>query len=218
MHDDAGPAMPHRVAPRAKRKSTGQTMYSTPRRLSCGCLPPRRRRSARDEATPLAASPGPCIPWRAFCWITVRHPGGPSYPANTTDITNIVPLFTATCRGLRANGRAYVDALMTAWVQLGLHDVQCLNSLFLTSSRHLALRHQDAALQGQREMFNGMAVRYKVMSVRAVSRAIAESGSRGVFQDEVFMKTLALVFDEVGRDGRDRGKANRRRRFSGTQP
>lgn len=127
-------------------------------------------------------------------------------------------MFMGTCRGLRSNGRVYADALMTAWVQMGLHDVECLNSLFLTASRHLAVRHQDPALQGRREMFTGMAVRYKVMSVRAVSRAIAESGSRGVFQDTVLMKTLALVFDEVSRDGRGRGRANRRRRSSGTQP
>jgi hypothetical protein len=81
---------------------------------------------------------------------------------------------------------------------MGLHDAQCLNSLFLTAARHLAVRHEDAALQGRREMFTGMAVRYKVMSVRAVSRAIAESGSGGGFQDVVFMETLGLAFDEVG--------------------
>ena len=118
-----------------------------------------------------------------------------------TDIAHIVPIFTATCRGLRANGRVYAEALTTAWVQMGLHDAQCLSSLFLTASRHLAVQHEDAALQGRREMFTGMAVRYKVMSVRAVSRAIAESGSGRAFRDVVFMKTLALAFDEVGRMG-----------------
>ncbi|KAK0755107.1 hypothetical protein B0T18DRAFT_425386 [Schizothecium vesticola] len=112
-------------------------------------------------------------------------------------IAHIVPIFTATCRGLRTNGRVYAEALTTAWVQMGLHDAQCLNSLFLTASRHLAVRHEDATLQGRREIFTGMAVRYKVMSVRAVSRAIAESGSGGAFQDVVFMETLALAFDEV---------------------
>lgn len=89
----------------------------------------------------------------------------------------------------------YADAMTADWVRLALNDPECLNSLFLNASRHISVSHQQVQ---QQERFTELAVRYKLLSVRAVSRAIAGSeGEASGFSDAVFAEILALAFDEV---------------------
>ncbi|KAK5652993.1 hypothetical protein OQA88_9279 [Cercophora sp. LCS_1] len=81
------------------------------------------------------------------------------------------------------------------WVRLALNDPDGLNSLFLNAARHLSVSHPQ---QQQQERYAELAVRYKVLCVRAVSQAIGSSGTGvGSFSDTVFAETLALAFDEL---------------------
>ncbi|KAK0708694.1 hypothetical protein B0H67DRAFT_590941 [Lasiosphaeris hirsuta] len=111
-------------------------------------------------------------------------------------IAHIVPRMKSQCRGLRARGQVYADAMTADWVRLALTNPECLNSLFLNAARHASVSHQQ---EQQQERFAELAVRYKLLSVRAVSRAIASSdGEARGFDDAVFAEILALAFDEVG--------------------
>lgn len=126
-------------------------------------------------------------------------------------IAHIVPRMKAQCRGLKARGVLYADAMTQDWVRLALNSPECLNSLFLNAARHLSVSHQHAP---QQRRFAHLADSYKLLCVRAVSDAITTSGAAGgrrAFSDTVLAETLALAYDEVSQDflGMMRRQANR---------
>ncbi|KAM7213985.1 hypothetical protein V8F06_010619 [Rhypophila decipiens] len=110
----------------------------------------------------------------------------------------IVPHMKRQCRYLKSRGVAFADNMTSDWVRLALNDAQCLNALFLNAARHLSVNHQQAP---QQQSFSDLAIRYKLMSVRAVSDAINKPApppdSAPWFHDVVFLEILSLAFDEL---------------------
>jgi len=124
------------------------------------------------------------------------------------------------CRGLKARGVLYADAMTQDWVRLALYSRECLNSLFLNAARHVSVCYQYQYQQQQQQQqhvqerekerehrFGHLADGYKLLCVRAVSAAITTSsgtntpstlsGRHRPFSDTVLAETLALAFDEV---------------------
>ncbi|KAK4210987.1 hypothetical protein QBC37DRAFT_447174 [Rhypophila decipiens] len=102
------------------------------------------------------------------------------------------------CRYLKSRGTVFADNMTSDWVRLALNDTQCLNALFLNAVRHLSVNHQQAS---QQQRFSDLAIRYKLLSFRAVSDAITKPApppdSAPWFHDVVFLEILSLAFDEL---------------------
>lgn len=80
------------------------------------------------------------------------------------------------------------------WVRLALGNAGFLNGIFLSSSRHLSKICQQ--LQ-QQQQFTNLAIRYKLVCVRALSDAISSGAKTMTFSDSVVAETMVLAFDEV---------------------
>lgn len=78
--------------------------------------------------------------------------------------------------------------MATHWIQMAMANVGMLNSIFLTTCRHLA--QYDNAKQ-----YSLLALHYKTQCISMLNVAISQEGP--VFRDTTIATTLALASDAV---------------------
>ena len=93
---------------------------------------------------------------------------------------------------MRCNETAdyYLDRMTRAWVPLALTDAGFLNSILLSSCRHLSIQ------QHQQRDFYQLAAQYKIMTTRSLMDGISAATP---FRDATVATAVMLAYDEVRR-------------------